>query len=249
MFDQYLRELFHVVVNYTMAVISPVQSACGVIDALADYQIKVLQAINAKFLALRRLADLLEQAADVSGFIPNVGVLIPISAIDLRLYEQLRDSCPFLGLPPAQGDPDVILANLRAQVDAAYGRLTAMLTQNPLNRLSKLQAKLDAYQQQFNIAALGGIDFMRCLQAACQSVLGVTTAVSNLSNLNNNDVTAIAKQYANNFVKEGGRVLTNQQQSKASALASAQGQIDVLRDTPGLPSLPPPANPPTSVAV
>lgn len=232
-----------------MAVISPIQSTCGVIDALANFQIKVLQSINAKFLALRRIADLLEQLADISGFIPNIGVLIPISSIDLRLYEQLRDSCPFLNLPPPQGDPDVLLANLRAQVDAAYGRLTEELTRNPLNRLAKLQAKMDAFQQQFNIAALGGIDFMRCLQAACQAALGVTTAVSNLSNLNSNDVTNIAKQYANNFVKEGGRVLTNQQSSKAAALADTQLQLKTLRDTPDLPTLPPPALTPTTVSV
>jgi hypothetical protein len=228
---------------------NPVQSVCGVIDALADFQIRVLQAINAKFLALRRLADLLEQAADLTGFIPNIGALIPISSIDLRLYEELRVACPFLHLPPATGDPELILSNLRAEVDAAYGRLIATLNLNPLNRLSKLQAKLDAFQQQFNIAALGGIDFMRCLQAACQSTLAVSTSVSRLSNLTSNDVTDIAHKYAKNVVAEGGRVLTNQQQNKAAALADAKLQIKTLRDVPSLPTLPGPPSTPAPVAV
>lgn len=228
---------------------NPTQSVCGVIDALADFQIKVLQAINAKFLALRRLADLLEQAADLTGFLPNIGALVPISSIDIRLYEELRSACPFLGLPPSSGDPELALSTLRAEVDAAYGRLLAQLNLNPLNRLSKLQAKLDAFQQQFNIAALGGIDFMRCLQAACKATLAVSTSVSKLSNLSENDVTAIADKYAKNVVAEGGRVLTNQQQNKVSALASAQGQIKVLRDVPDLPVLPGPKSTPSSVAV
>lgn len=146
-----------------MAVFNSVQSTCGVIDALADYQIKVLQAINGKFLALQRIADLLEQLGDISGFLPNISALIPISQIDLNLYEQLRSSCPFLNLPPASINAEATLDNLRAEVNAAYGRLLAQLSQNPLNRLGKLQAKLDAFQKQFNISALGGIDFMRCL--------------------------------------------------------------------------------------
>jgi len=75
---------------------------CGVIDALSDFQQKVIEAINGKFAALRRLSELLEQLSDLTGFIPDITKLIPLSAIDLTLYETLRAECPFLHLPPAR---------------------------------------------------------------------------------------------------------------------------------------------------
>jgi len=214
--------------------------ACGVIDALADFQQRIIDAINNKFAALRRLAELLEKLADLTGFIPDISKLIPISSIDLSIYETLRAQCPFLKLPPASGDPEQVLGMLRAEVNTAYGRLLGQLNLHPLSRLSKLQAKIDDYQQRFNVAALGGTDFMACLQAACQAAVAVEGTVSNLSNTSASKVAESAKTFIKNTVTDQGKVLSGAAQGKVDDWDSTRAGLKKLMDveTIDLPTLP-----------
>lgn len=216
------------------------QQVCGVVDALADFQQKVIEAVNAKFAALRRLSELLEQLADVTGFVPDISKLVPISSIDLSVYETLRNSCKFLNLPPAEGDPEQVLGQLRAQVNAAYGRLLGQLNLNPLSRMSKLQQKVDDYQQRFNVGALAGTDFMSCLQAACQAVVAVEGTVSNLSNTSPSKVTEQAKTFLKNTVTDQGKVLSAAAQVKVENWQSTRDGVAELMDVPNvsLPTLP-----------
>ncbi|MGV0949068.1 MAG: hypothetical protein ACOYB3_00040 [Azonexus sp.] len=213
---------------------------CGVIDALADFQQRIIDAINNKFAALRRLAELLEALADLTGFIPDISKLIPISSIDLSVYETLRAQCPFLKLPPAEGDPEQLLGMLRAEVNAAYGALLGKLNLHPLSRLSKLQEKLDDYQQRFNVAALGGTDFMACLQAACQAAVAVEGTVSNLSNTSASKVAESAKTYLKNTVTDQGKVLSSAAQGKVNDWDSTRSGLKKLMnvETIDLPTLP-----------
>ena len=203
---------------------------CGVIDALSDFQQKIIEAINGKFAALRRLADLLEKLSDLTGFIPDISKLIPISAIDLTLYENLRNECKFLNLPPSEGDPEQVLGQLRAQVNAAYGRLLGQLNTHPLSRLATLQGKLDEYQQRFNIGALQGTDFMQCLQAACQAVLAVEGTVSSLSNTTASQVRKAAETYIKNTVTDQGKVLTAAASNKVSDFNGVKTGLKDLMD-------------------
>jgi hypothetical protein len=213
---------------------------CGVIDALSDFQQKIIDAINSKFAALRRLAEMLERLGDLTGFLPDLSKLVPISSLSLSIYENLRSSCPMLGLPPGQGSPAQVLGNLQAQVDAAYGSLLAQLDLNPLSRLSKLQTKLDGYQQQFNLSVLGGGDFMRCLQAACQATVAVAGTVSNLSKTTPAQVTKSATTYLDNMVTKQGKILTAAQEAKVSDWSATRDALNKLRDVPAidLPVLP-----------
>ena len=218
---------------------STLTNVCGVVDALADFQQKVIEAINGKFAALRRLAQLLEQLADLTGFIPDISRLIPVSQIDLSLYENLRNSCKFLNLPPASGDPEQVLGEIRAQVNAAYGRLLSQLDLNPLSRMDKLQQKIDDYQQRFNAEALKGVDFMSCLQAACQAAIAAEGFVSNLSNTTPEKVLTEAKTYIKNVVTDQGKVLSSAAKAKVDNWQSTRKGVKDLMDVPSiqLPSL------------
>lgn len=207
---------------------------CGVIDILSDFQQKVIDAINGKFAALRRLAELLEKLGDLTGFIPDISKLIPISSIDVSVYETLRAECPFLSLPPASGDPEQVLGGLRAQVNTAYGRLLGELNAHPLSRLDKLQGKLNDYQQRFNVAALGGTDFMQCLQAACQAAVAVQGTVSNLSNTSAEKVAKSAQTYLNNMVNEQGKILSAASQAKVDDFNDVKDGLKDLMDVPAV---------------
>lgn len=211
-----------------------VGQVCGVIDALANFQQSIIDAINGKFAALRRLAELLERLGDLSAFIPDISQLVPISSIDISIYENLRSSCPFLNLPPASGDPGQVLGNLRSQVDAAYGRLLSNLDVNPLSRMSKLQQRFDDYQAKFNLGALKGTDFMSCLQAACQAAVQVEGVVSNLSNTSPTKVLNSAKTYLNNMVNQQGQILNDGAKQKVSEWQSTRSAVQELRDVPAI---------------
>jgi len=207
-----------------------IAQVCGVIDALSNLQQQIINAINSKFAALRRLAELLEQLSDLTGFIPDISKLIPISQIDFLAYEQLRAACPFLNLPSA----DTGLNELRAQVNAAYGKLLSQLNLHPLGRLSKLQEKLDSYQHRFNVAALGGTDFMQCLQAACQAAVKVDGTVSNLSNTSAEKVAKSAQTYLKNMVTDQGRILSGAAQAKVDDFNGVKSGVKSLMDVPAV---------------
>lgn len=236
------------------------QAVCSTLNALADFQVKALQAINGKFAALQRLAEILEQAADISGFLPNLSGLVQISSIDIGVYENLRVSCPFLNLPPAAADPSGSIGMLQAQVDLAYATVLSAIQKSPLGKLSKLQQKMADFQNQFNVAALGGVDFMACLQAACAAAVTIEQTANTAAKtagalaqgagqLTPAAVGKIASTYASKFVASGGQVLTQVQQQKVGEYHSAMGQITQLRDVSSFPPLPLPSGTPKPVAV
>jgi hypothetical protein len=206
-------------------------AVCNTINALTDLQVQLMDLLNKKFYALRRLAQLLEQAADLTGFLPDITKLIPLSAIDIPLYESLRNACPFLGLPPS----DVSTANesigqLQRIVAQAYGQILALLNKNPLYRINDLTAQLDAYQQKMNIAALQGIDFLSCLSAACAVAEVGVESFKNLSQFSVNDALAIAKNYSKNFVEDQGKFYSGAVDSKLSDLDSTREGVKDLFD-------------------
>jgi hypothetical protein len=127
--------------------------------------------LNRKFFALRRLAQLLEQAGDLTGFIPDITALIPLSQIDLLLYEQLRNACPFLNLPPSDTNTvNESLGKLQGLVAQAYAQILALLINHPWQRWDELTRILNEYQTKLNVAALVGQDFLTCLSTACATI-------------------------------------------------------------------------------
>jgi len=115
-------------------------------------------------------------------------------------------------------------------VNAAYGRLLGQLNLHPLSRLSKLQEKIDDYQQRFNLGALAGVDFMQCLQAACQAAVAIEGSVSNLSNTSTSKVVQSAKDYLKNTVTDQGKILTAKSQEKVDNWQSVKTGVKDLMD-------------------
>lgn len=203
------------------------------LDVLAYLQQKIIELINAKFAALRRLAELLEKLADLSAFLPDISKLIPLSLIDLSMYENLRASCPFLNLPPATG-PEEAIGRLRSQVYMAYAMIMRALNLSQYLRLGMLQAKLDEFQSKFNLAALGGGDFIRCLQAICATATAIEGTVSKVSKLSPTKIANAAKTYVKNMVDDGGQVLSDAAKEKVSTFNATRDGMIQLMDVPSV---------------
>lgn len=199
---------------------------CGLVDALADFQVKIMEAINGRFGALRRLANLLEAAGDLTGFVPDISKLIPLSRIDTGIYDELRVNCPFLNLPPVDMSAEQYLGELRAQVNAAYGRLLGQINLHPFSRMGQLQAKLNEYQTRINAAALGGSDFLRCLQSICQA----ETAVKSLVNRPVKSIVDTAEAYYKNMIVGQGQLLSGAAQAKANDIQNVGKGVKDLMD-------------------
>lgn len=190
-----------------------VGNICGVVDAISNFELRSMELLNGRFQALRRLAALLEQAGDATGFIPDISKLIPLAQIDTTLYEQIRVQCPFLNLPPASDSAEQALGKLRAQVNAAYGSLLAQLNAHPFNLMGLLQQKLNDYQNKVNFDVLAGQDFLSCLQAVCQGAAALSNTVQN-SGRSLENVVKTSQTYFKNFVEGDGTVLTAPAQAK-----------------------------------
>lgn len=205
------------------------QRACNVLDGLANFQFDLLNVLNKKMAALRRLADILEQLGDLSSLIPDISRLVPISLIDLSMYQSLQQACPFLNLPPVGGANAAIL-DLQRQVNSAYGHLIGKLNGLPWKRNGKLQGIMDSYQSKLNLAALLPQDYLRCLQQACVTVQQAGQLASEASNLNFKDVGNAVKVYTDNFVDGAGQVLSDTQKEKLGQVDSAITQVKSLMD-------------------
>jgi hypothetical protein len=201
---------------------------CNVLDALADFQLDLMNRLNKKFEQLRRLARLLEQLGDLTWLIPDLSKLIPIVNIDFDVYNQLAAACPFLGLPPNPIQDD--LNKLRGQVLAAYNGYARKLLNHPFIRLGKLQDEMDGYRDQI-IGALGmGSDYIRCLQAMCAAGSALGSTISKLSQV---DVSKTVTTFTNNFVHEAGSVLTEPLKIKYGQAQEALAQVKEMGATAG----------------
>ncbi len=212
-----------------MALVNPTSGAgpCDVMDILANDYFQIIKSVNRKFNALRRLAELIEQLGDLSGFIPDLSKLIPIKNIDLSTYANLKAACPQLDLPDL-GIPDVTA--LQAEVNAAYGRLRDKLLKHPWMRLDALQEEMTNYQSQFNAFANKGTSFMQCLQAGCAAYQAGSQFFSGLGKLDiEKELTTLFKNTVNGQVK----VLNTQMEVKKSQVNDARDQLTVLSQMPG----------------
>lgn len=181
---------------------------CSITDALAEAQYNILRKLNNRFEALRRLMEILEQLGDLKAFIPNIASLIPVVDIDLDAYTNLRSNCPFLNLPAVD---ETNLEALRRQVIDAYNSLTADALNHQWLRMGKLQDALSRAQGQLNAAFAQGAQYIQCLQAACATA---QSAEGFLNRVGSTNVTAELARFEQNFVTEGGRVLTAPAQAK-----------------------------------
>ena len=190
---------------------------CVLTNVLANDYAKAVNAVNRKFNALRRMAELLEQLGDISGFIPDIGALIPIYMINLDAYANLVAACPFLNLPKSPSTEDI--GALQAQVAAAYARLVGQLMQHPWLRMGQLQDQMNKVQGQVNEALNKGAQFMQCLQQACASVASVSDTVKNFEEY--------SKDYAKTYLANNGKVINN---AMAGKLSQVQGSIDNVNE-------------------
>jgi hypothetical protein len=201
-------------------------AACNLIDSLAEFQFDVIRRVNRKFIALQRLAELLEQLGDISTLIPNIAKLIdsfiPVANIDLELYNQLASACPFLNLP-APGEAS--LAELQARVVAAYSNLTRQLLNHPWLRMGLLQNQLARFQSKVDMTLATGLNFIQCLQAACQAVEGTASFFEGISNA---DVQKEITSFTTNFVEQGGSVLSEGARTKNTEAKELIDQMKAL---------------------
>lgn len=195
---------------------------CDITDALAEAQFYVLQRINRKFEALRRLGQLLEQLGDLSNLIPQISNLIPVIDIDLSLYTNLRSNCPFLNLPAAS---EASLENLRQQVITAYSTLTGNLLNHPWMRMGQLQDQLSKYQQQVNAAFAEGGQYIQCLQAACQTARATGQFLTRVSQT---QIDAEFARFGRNFVDNAGQVLNDAATAKYDQVVATVNQMREL---------------------
>ena len=150
---------------------------CNLLQILTDFQNQLISQIYQKFSALKRLAEILEKAGDISGLLDNLLKIIP-NMIPLELlrglefYEKLRQSCPMLNLPQASFESAT--GDLQTQVAKAYANLLQQIDLHQFNRLDKLQQRLDDFVGQVRNA--GGVDWKICAGALCGAVQSATSA-------------------------------------------------------------------------
>ena len=178
------------------------QAPCQVIDALAEYNYDVLRRLNRKFLALRRLAMLLEQLGDQTELVPNIGFLLPVEDINLNTYQALFENCPFLGLPEVS---NANLTVLKAAVIQAYAEQIRRLLNHPYLRLDTLQNTLIRYQNKVNFGGSIVENALTCLQSIC---VAAEEGQSFFNQISNADISSEVASYTQNFVTENGSVLT-----------------------------------------
>lgn len=146
---------------------------CGALEQLQGLQVRAINALFARFAALQRLAQILADVGDVSGFLNallnSVGRLVPLGLVDVTAYNQLRAACPFLGLPAITTDG---LDQLITDLAIAYADLLRQIDLHPFARLDGLQSRLNSALA----TALNAFnnDWYLCAQAICDVATGET---------------------------------------------------------------------------
>lgn len=203
-----------------MAVIAP----CGAMQALANLQYEIISSLNKKLLALRRLAELLEQLGDLSALLPDISQLIPVVDVNLELYADLQVNCPWLNLPPAD---TAALAALQSKLNLAYATLARKVANLPWLRMNQMQVLLNDFQNKINYPY--GDDYLRCLQAICNAA---GQAGSLLSPISQADISRELRAFGTNFVDNAGQVLTAPMAFKRDqAIDVFNGVLDLRDDS------------------
>jgi hypothetical protein len=199
---------------------------CAVMQALTNWELQVIAALNKKFAALQRLASLLEQMGDLNSWLPNLSSLIeslvPVGDLDLSIYTDLQVACPFLNLPPYSNED---LDKLKGQLNAAYATLLRDIANHPWARMDKLQDWMNDAQNAINYPY--GADYLRCMNAVCGAM---SAAGSTLSGLANTNIQAELTKFGDNFIAQGGEVLTEPMRNKRNLAFQTSNAVYDLRD-------------------
>jgi hypothetical protein len=194
---------------------------CSIVDSLAALELDVLRRINKKFAALQNLAALLEQLTNLSSWIPSLTGLIPVTEIDVGMYNELAARCPYLKLPPATNQ----LTNLQAAVVAAYTALLQKIMRSPDFRLGELQDEMTKYQAQMNNMFGQASQFLACLQTVCAAG---ESAINTLTAMSDKDISKEITTFATNYVAKAGNVLSDKAQQKYDDAKAAASQLKAL---------------------
>lgn len=187
---------------------------CDISNSALNGLVSKLDFLNRKFTTLRRLGELLENAVDPSRLVPFLPNLINVNSITLDTYQQLRSSCPFLGLPDIYDDG---LGQLQGILFGAYQDLVNKLKIHPWSKLGKLQDELDRIQSSINVAFADVEKYLLCANAACATVdLATRQTVST---------------YQENFVDNQNGVLTESMREKSNQINGMITQLQTLTST------------------
>lgn len=211
---------------------------CGVLDSLLDYELRLLDSLNAKFNALRRFARMLEQLSDLTSFIPDFTHLLPISTFNgingLAAYAQMVQACPFLNLPQAPFNAD--LESVQGQLDRAYASLIKAASNNNWMRIDDLQRQLDKFQTQMNLSGAIGSDYLRCALAICHTAEAAEGTVIAATKFTREDAIKVATDYKTNFVDNVNGIVSDVARQKIDETKASIVAIQNLRDVPSLPA-------------
>lgn len=209
---------------------------CAVTNAVANDYANSVTAVNRKFNALQRLAELLEQLGDAQSLLEGINptTLIPLYLINFDTYTNLVTACPFLNLPRTPSNEST--AALQEQVSTAYANMIKRLNLSPFIRMGNLQSQMDKTATNANKSLNAGTQFMQCLQQACATSATVVNFVNNFQ--------SEANQFAKNYVASNGRVLTTLQEQKVSEVRGLIDNLNELMTTaPVVTPAPPPVIP------
>jgi hypothetical protein len=206
-------------------------NVCDLLGTLTDVENKVIEALYRKLGSLRRLAELLEKAGDITGLIGAVlnslPSMIPVQLLrSFEAYNRLREFCPMLGLPPAGIEST---ADLQTKVATAYSKLIQQLDLHQYNRLDKLQARLDSLVAEARSVIGSGTDWMICAKAMCDAI-GGDASITGLKTAFNTEVARVAALPATavEAAKKPFRVLDDEAIKKVDDLKRARVQLIAL---------------------
>jgi hypothetical protein len=196
---------------------------CSISSAVATGYMNAVAAVNRKFNALQRLAELLEQLGDIQGLLEGVNpaALIPLYAINFDVYTDLVTACPFLGLPAAPSNAST--AQLQSIVSSAYASMIAGLNLHPFSRLATLQAQMDKVQGRVNETLQQGATFLQCLGAVCNSANVTLNFVNNFQQE--------FDTFKRGYLASNGQVLTQTMKAKVATVNGLIQNINELNST------------------
>lgn len=201
-------------------------SICGPIDAIQNYGATIIGLFLKKRIQLQRLAKLLTDSA-ISIPIPNLNALMKLSDITAATYNQLRGSCPQLGLPPASKG----LGQLQNAVRGGYSQILNDLRDHPAQALQSLDDELgkllgEAESQLFKVIG-PGMSFAKCLSALCHTGEQLAASASDFP-----AAVSSTFQQLKDDNKFYGSLLDDTQKALAARVTAVQAGIAALIDLP-----------------